>query len=58
MSKNDNLQNVQTYIHEDSLISQLLNPTLAGYDGREYFEHSTNSLQYSTIKTSIFKTWI
>lgn len=38
MSKNDNLQNVQTYIHEDSLISQILNPTLAGYDGREYFE--------------------
>lgn len=38
MSKNDNLQNVQAYIHEDSLISQLLNPTLAGYDGREYFE--------------------
>lgn len=38
MSKNDNLQNVQTYIHEDSLINQLLNTTLAGYDGREYFE--------------------
>ena len=38
MSKNDNLQNVQTYIHEDSLISQILNPTLAGYDGREYIE--------------------
>lgn len=38
MSKNDNLQNVHAYIHEDSLISQLLNPTLAGYDGREYFE--------------------
>ena len=38
MSKNDNLQNIQTYIQEDSLISQILNPTLAGYDGREYFE--------------------
>lgn len=38
MSKNDSLQDVQAYIHEDSLISQILNPTLAGYDGREYFE--------------------
>ena len=38
MSKNDNLQNLQAYIHEDSLLSQILSPTLAGYDGREYFE--------------------
>lgn len=38
MSKNDNLQDNEVHMHPNKLLNQLLNPTLTGYDGREYFE--------------------